>query len=48
MSSGRELVDLLAYICQPELELKQLDIFAELELEKINLENPNLNSDLLK
>ena len=34
------------YFHQPELE--KLNIFAELELKKIKLENSNLNSDLIK
>ena len=33
---------------RPKLELEKIDIFAKLELEKIKLENSNLNWVLLK
>ena len=34
--------------CQSELELKKIDIFAELELEKVKFSISILNSDMLK
>ena len=46
MSKTSMVYNRALYLCHPELELEKLDIFAELELRKVKLEN--FNSDLPK